>query len=506
MNNILHSIKNNMTLTHPIEVLEKLLIYLYLYNRVSSKALSLKSGLPVPIVSAFKKELIKLELAENKGIFKLNSAGINYIKNNLGYHTVNIEHYFSLLTTDNRKNFERELIISLKPIYECRPQVNVMLDQAHATIETSIRRVMLLLNNPCIFKQKILFLGDDDLTSLVLMMAFKKLGHYNPKSIFVKDIDKALLYFIKSVSEQNNFVINTEYRDLKYPNEYTKQFDIILTDPPYTLSGLKLFLSRAISFSKNENSEILLSFGQKKPEQHREIQKLFYEQNLFIKNIHPQFNQYHGGSILGNVSDLYVLSVTQSTYPTIPENSAYSNKIYTGELNPRVKFYQCKSCHNTMIIGYGKSILTIEELIERGCEQCTGTKFQYRGQEKVHSPTNTQSETRQLGTQIVLEMKGCDSNKLQSISAIKLIMLDVARKCNLNIMTHHFHEFEPWGVSGVLILAESHFTIHTWPEYCYAALDLFICHEFNQKNTLITQLQAQLNSKEYECKILQRGF
>ncbi|MDC9597318.1 S-adenosylmethionine decarboxylase family protein [Xenorhabdus anantnagensis] len=43
-------------------------------------------------------------------------------------------------------------------------------------------------------------------------------------------------------------------------------------------------------------------------------------------------------------------------------------------------------------------------------------------------------------------------------------MLDVAEECNLNIVTYHFHEFEARGVSGVIILAKSHFAIHTWPE------------------------------------------
>ncbi|SFO02626.1 adenosylmethionine decarboxylase [Xenorhabdus japonica] len=109
------------------------------------------------------------------------------------------------------------------------------------------------------------------------------------------------------------------------------------------------------------------------------------------------------------------------------------------------------------------------------CNQCGGIKFQYRGQEKINLPTNKKFETKQLGTHIVIEMKNYNSNKLKSISTIESIMLDVAKECNLNIVTYHFHEFEPWGVSGVIILAESHFTIHTWPEYHYAALDLFIC-------------------------------
>ncbi|KLU14406.1 MULTISPECIES: adenosylmethionine decarboxylase [Xenorhabdus] len=500
--NKLNAIKNNMKLSHPVEILEELLILLYLYGHTSNRNLSLNSRLPIPIISAFKKELIKYNYAENKGTFKLTHIGMKYVQEELGYKSVDINKYNLLLSEEKREEFEKELSVLLEPIYNSRPQVNVLLDQAHATLETSIRRVMLLLNNPRVFKQNILFLGDDDLTSLALMMAFKNLDYDGSKNIFVKDIDQDLLTFIRDVAEKNDFVINTEYLDLKLSNVYTKNFDIVLTDPPYTLSGLKLFLSRAISFTKNDNSEILLSFGQKKPMENQEVQRLFNNQNLLIRNIYPQFNKYHGGSIIGNVSDLYVLSVTPQTYPMISGRNHYSDKIYTGEINPRIKFYQCKSCNNMITIGHGKNILTIEQLIEATCNKCHDTKFQYRGQEKVSSSDHT----RQLGTHIIIDMKDCDEEVLKSVSAIEKIMLDIAQQCELNVVTHNFHQFQPWGVSGALILAESHFTIHTWPEYQYAALDLFVCNEFKHQDTFMIQLQTQLNAQEYEYKILQRGF
>ncbi|MBD2816190.1 adenosylmethionine decarboxylase [Xenorhabdus sp. Flor] len=500
--NILYTIKNNMNLSQPIEILEKLLVHLYLEESTSNKDLSLKTGLPIPIVSAFKKELIKTNYADKKGVFKLTPLGIQFVQDELNYKLVDTELYRSLFSKEKNRNFKDELVNLLSPIYAKRPRVNVLLDQAHATLDTSIRRVMLLLNNPIVFKQKILFLGDDDLTSLALMMAFKKLGNYCKDNIYVKDIDKELLEFIKEVSKENNFIINTEYVDLKHSDKYAKYFDVILTDPPYTFSGLKLFLSRAISFAKNDGSEILLSFGQKKPKENQEVQKLFSDQNLFIKNIYPQFNQYHGGSIIGNVSDLYILSVTQSSYSMISEDSSYSNKIYTGEINPRVKFYQCKSCNNQLTIGYGKSILTIEQLIEVGCNRCKGTKFQYRGQEKISLSTGT----KQLGTHLVIEMKNCETDKLKSVSALETMMIDIADKCKFNIINCYFHQSKFRGVSGLVILAESYFTIHTWPEYNYAALDLLICSDFEHHETLMKQLQSQLNSQEYECKILQRSF
>jgi S-adenosylmethionine decarboxylase proenzyme len=493
-----------MNLLHPVEVLETLLIRLYLYERTSNKELSLKSGLPIPLISAFKKELIKYNHAENKGIFKLNPTGIKYVENKLGYKSIDIEKYNLLSSAEKRTEFENELNFLLEPIYNNRPQANVLLDQAHATLATSIRRVMLLLNNPNTFKQNILFLGDDDLTSLALMMAFKKLGHHASENIFVKDIDQGLLTFIQQTAKKNNFVINTAQLELKLANQYAKNFDIVLTDPPYTLSGLKLFLSRAISFTKNDNSEILLSFGQKKPTEQQEIQRLFNHQNLLIKNIYPQFNQYHGGSIISSTSDLYVLSVTAQTYPVISGKTLYSDKIYTGEINPRVKFYQCKSCHHMTTIGHGKDILTIEQLIKITCNQCHGSKFQYRGQEKVNSPIPM--ATRQLGAHIIIDMKDCEAEILTSVSTIERIMLDIAEQCQLKVVAHDFHQFESWGVSGVLISAGSHFTLHTWPEYHYAALDLFVRYDFEYQEIFITQLQTRLNAQEYEYKMLQRSF
>ncbi|KHD29254.1 bis-aminopropyl spermidine synthase family protein [Xenorhabdus nematophila] len=182
--NTLDIIKDNMKLSHPVEVLETLLIRLYLYDRTSNKDLSLKSNLPIPIISAFKKELIKYNFAENKGVFKLNPTGIKHVQNELEYKSIDINKYNLLSSNEEREEFANELSVLLEPIYNNRPQVNVLLDQAHATLETSISRVMLLLNNPRVFKQNILFLGDDDLTSLALMMAFKKLGHYSSKKYF----------------------------------------------------------------------------------------------------------------------------------------------------------------------------------------------------------------------------------------------------------------------------------------------------------------------------------
>jgi len=82
---------------------------------------------------------------------------------------------------------------------------------------------------------------------------------------------------------------------------------------------------------------------------------------------------------------------------------------------------------------------------------------------------------RSLGHQIVAEFYACDPALLADVGFITAAMLEAARRTGATIVTQTFHHFSPHGVSGAVIIAESHLAIHTWPEYGYAAVDLFTC-------------------------------
>jgi len=84
---------------------------------------------------------------------------------------------------------------------------------------------------------------------------------------------------------------------------------------------------------------------------------------------------------------------------------------------------------------------------------------------------------RALGTHILLEFWGCDPFVLTNSTRIKETLDAAARASNAKVVTDFYHQFHPYGVSGVIIIEESHFSIHTWPEYGYAAIDLFYCAE-----------------------------
>jgi len=80
-----------------------------------------------------------------------------------------------------------------------------------------------------------------------------------------------------------------------------------------------------------------------------------------------------------------------------------------------------------------------------------------------------------LGRHILAEVFGCDHNVLNDAQQIETIMVNAALKAGAEIREVAFHRFSPQGVSGVIIISESHLAIHTWPELGYAALDVFTC-------------------------------
>ena len=82
-----------------------------------------------------------------------------------------------------------------------------------------------------------------------------------------------------------------------------------------------------------------------------------------------------------------------------------------------------------------------------------------------------------LGRHILAEFFDCDNDILDDTEKIELIMKRAAIECGATIISSTFHEFNPHGVSGVVVIAESHLAIHTWPEYGYAAVDVFTCGE-----------------------------
>ena len=84
-----------------------------------------------------------------------------------------------------------------------------------------------------------------------------------------------------------------------------------------------------------------------------------------------------------------------------------------------------------------------------------------------------------LGHHLLVEFTGCDAAFLADLGRVTSAMLQAAEASGATVVTHSFHHFSPHGVSGAVIIAESHLAIHTWPEHGFAAVDFFSCGNVN---------------------------
>lgn len=111
---------------------------------------------------------------------------------------------------------------------------------------------------------------------------------------------------------------------------------------------------------------------------------------------------------------------------------------------------------------------------------------------------------QRLGKHILLEFMGCSNQLLNSKKDLEPILNQAAKAMGATVVESRFHNFSPIGVSGVVIIMESHLTIHTWPEYNYAAIDIFTCGDIDL-NAGIQYLKSQLSPKSITEKLIERG-
>lgn len=110
-----------------------------------------------------------------------------------------------------------------------------------------------------------------------------------------------------------------------------------------------------------------------------------------------------------------------------------------------------------------------------------------------------------LGKHALIDYYDCDPEILKNPGAVREIVLQAIRLSGTPIIVDNFHAFEPHGVSGVVVIAESHVTIHTWPEYAYAALDVFTCGESTKCEIIKSAIKENLKAKRVSVDLIERG-
>lgn len=110
-----------------------------------------------------------------------------------------------------------------------------------------------------------------------------------------------------------------------------------------------------------------------------------------------------------------------------------------------------------------------------------------------------------LGYQKTIDFYGCDPEKINSRDFIEEALLKAASMMELTVINTTIHEFSPIGISGVIVIQESHIAIHTWPEHCYVALDIFTCNSSYSLESGILWLKQVFGATHYEEDDIKRG-
>ncbi len=110
-----------------------------------------------------------------------------------------------------------------------------------------------------------------------------------------------------------------------------------------------------------------------------------------------------------------------------------------------------------------------------------------------------------LGRHIIAELYHCNVDKMDDVSLVERVMLDAAEVAGATVINSTFHHFSPFGVSGVIVIQESHFSIHCWPEYGYASIDIYTCGDTVDPWKAYEYLKNELDAEHGSTMELNRG-
>ncbi|MCX4762241.1 GNAT family N-acetyltransferase [Streptomyces sp. NBC_01275] len=337
----------------------------------STKDLSRATGLPVPIVAALGNELRRRGLVTKERPSRLTEAGQDVVAQ-LG---MDLTLDATCRTCDGRElvipDVLDEAVRRLRALMESGPAADMAIDQSHCTAETKVRRVLALLTAGALPGGSLLLIGDDDLVSLAVAVVGDVLGGPIVERVTVVDISPEILDYIQKVSAGLGTPVDTVRHDLRQPlpEALHDQYDVAMTDPPYTPEGARLFLSRAVEgLRPGPAHSVFFSFGGKSPDEMLEVQREIMGLGLITNGYIRNFNEYEGSGILGGVGFFQHLLTTNSTAPS--HQGEFSGPLYTGDKRTRQREYTCVACEGKVRVGPGARWTSVAALRADGCPHC----------------------------------------------------------------------------------------------------------------------------------------
>jgi predicted methyltransferase len=314
------------------EGVRRILRTVFLSGAIPIRNLAQVAELPVPVVAAVRGELEKRRILTRKGGVALTEEGLLLVQSALGMSCRQRFARPMYPPTPAALDGVREQIALLG---EKRPKVDVKLDQSHATPETVLKRAVYLYEHDAIEGRDVLFLGDDDLTSLAVGLFAAHCGI--SVRLTVLEFDHRLVDYLQVAAEQARLPLRVLAHDLReeIPGDFIGRFDTFLTDPPYTRSGLNLFVSRgARALRPMVGKQGFVCFGRRSPAETAGAIGALVEMGFAPVEILPTFNQYVGAQVLGGVSQMVRLVAAGVLTPSV--HGTYLGPLYTAD-NKRKK-------------------------------------------------------------------------------------------------------------------------------------------------------------------------
>lgn len=277
------------------------------------------------------------------------------------------------------------LIEYLAPVLEERPQSNPALDQSHALPETGLLRASFLAARN-LLREDVLFLGDDDLSSvaLALLLSERMPDRIESTRITVVDIDERYLSLIREAFDDLDIPVETHVYDVRepLPSPLKDRFTAAVTDPPYTPDGITLFAWRCAEALLPDGGDLLLAYAPPDPLAQHVIQGNLHAEGWIQSGVYRDAAEYIGASVHAHRSDLYHLTHPGHGIGSAPEivDSVCYSTLYTGELGEPGGVYRCARCGAETAVGPGKVHITVADLKREGCPECGAARFQRYGQ------------------------------------------------------------------------------------------------------------------------------
>jgi predicted methyltransferase len=372
---VIKTVSRRMDLKEGEEAVRRVLREVYRKRKVGTKDLARATRLPVPVAAAIRRELEKMGIVARRGGAVLTEEGERYVREELGMAEGRGPKMAGSGSEILIPDEYTETLEKLREYSLLRPEPSPQLDQAFATPETALRRALYMLERGDLEGRDALFLGDDDFTSVAASLLGVARG------ITVIDIDERLIKVIEGVSRDAGLGIECVVHDLRLPllERLRGRFDVVLTDPPYTVPGLELFLSRGVdALRRRKTASVYLCFADKPPLEMLEVHRAITGMGLFVRELIPRFNLYEGAEMFGNMTFMARLATTEEISPVF--TGVFEGKMYTGEVRPTRRIYRCR-CGEKIKVGAGTAYQTIEELKSSGCPRC-GSRGGFRLQSR----------------------------------------------------------------------------------------------------------------------------